>query len=69
MWAIKQTKELSSDQQKARQFLKLASEVILDKDREIKLALCCLLTRGHILIEDVSGMGKTTLVKTSRTSF
>ncbi len=41
-----------------------ASKVILDKDREILLTLCCLIANGHLLIEDVPGVGKTTLVKT-----
>lgn len=45
-------------------FRKAAAEVILDKDREIQLALCCLLARGHLLIEDIPGVGKTTLVLT-----
>jgi MoxR-like ATPase len=38
-----------------------ASQVILGKDRPLRLALACLLARGHLLIEDVPGMGKTTL--------
>jgi MoxR-like ATPase len=35
--------------------------VILGKDRQIRLTLACLLARGHLLIEDVPGVGKTTL--------
>ena len=41
-----------------------AGNVILDKTREIELALCCLIAGGHLLIEDIPGVGKTTLVKT-----
>jgi MoxR-like ATPase len=37
------------------------NQVILGKDRQIKLALACLLAKGHLLIEDLPGMGKTTL--------
>jgi MoxR-like ATPase len=37
------------------------SEVILGKDQEIRLALACLLAEGHLLIEDLPGMGKTLL--------
>ncbi|MCF2855894.1 MoxR family ATPase [Pseudoalteromonas sp. SMS1] len=37
------------------------SELILGKDEQLKLALCCLLSKGHLLIEDLPGMGKTTL--------
>lgn len=36
-------------------------EVILGKEDKIKLALACMLARGHLLIEDLPGMGKTTL--------
>lgn len=36
-------------------------EIILGKSREIRLAMTCVLARGHLLIEDVPGMGKTTL--------
>ena len=37
------------------------SGVLLGKEHQIKLALACLLSRGHLLIEDLPGMGKTTL--------
>ncbi|MEQ5803087.1 MoxR family ATPase [Halomonas sp. H10-9-1] len=37
--------------------------VILGKSREVRLALCCLLCRGHLLIEDLPGLGKTTLAQ------
>lgn len=35
--------------------------IIKGKDEELRLAMCCLLARGHLLIEDLPGMGKTTL--------
>ncbi len=35
--------------------------VLLGKEAQVRLALCCLLSRGHLLIEDLPGMGKTTL--------
>ena len=41
--------------------LAAVNRVILGKDREIRLALTCLLARGHLLIEDIPGVGKTTL--------
>ena len=41
-----------------------ASQVILGKEQQIKLALSCILARGHLLIEDLPGMGKTTLAHT-----
>ncbi len=43
------------------QALQQASQVILGKQHQIQLALACLLARGHLLIEDMPGMGKTTL--------
>jgi len=36
-------------------------KVLLGKEHQVKLALACLLARGHLLIEDLPGMGKTTL--------
>ncbi len=35
--------------------------IILGKERQLKLSLACLLARGHLLIEDIPGVGKTTL--------
>lgn len=40
-----------------------ASEIVLDKENEIQLAITCILAGGHLLIEDVPGVGKTTLVQ------
>ncbi|MEX1032655.1 MAG: MoxR family ATPase [Cellvibrionaceae bacterium] len=37
--------------------------VLLGKEQAVKLALACLLSRGHLLIEDLPGMGKTTLAQ------
>ncbi len=37
--------------------------IILDKDEQIALALACLLARGHLLIEDLPGLGKTMLAQ------
>jgi len=38
--------------------------VVLGKEPQIRLALCCLFAGGHLLIEDLPGMGKTTLSQT-----
>jgi MoxR-like ATPase len=35
--------------------------IILGKQHQLRLALACLLARGHLLIEDLPGVGKTTL--------
>lgn len=37
------------------------SSVILGKEEQVRLAIACFLCRGHLLIEDLPGMGKTTL--------
>ncbi len=36
-------------------------QIVLGKERPVRLALACLLARGHLLIEDLPGVGKTTL--------
>ena len=41
--------------------IKTAEQVVFGKSAEIRLALACLLARGHLLIEDLPGVGKTTL--------
>lgn len=49
---------------KLNKLLATANQIILGKDRQIRLAVCCLLAKGHLLIEDVPGVGKTTLSHT-----
>jgi len=39
------------------------SSVLLGKEAQVRLALTCLFARGHLLIEDLPGIGKTTLAK------
>ena len=46
------------------QILHQAGQVIFGKGTEIRLAVACLLANGHLLIEDLPGMGKTTLAHT-----
>jgi len=43
--------------------------VLLGKERQVRLALACLLARGHLLIEDLPGVGKTTLAEALARSF
>jgi MoxR-like ATPase len=38
-----------------------AGQIILGKEPQVRLALACVLARGHLLIEDMPGVGKTTL--------
>lgn len=39
------------------------NHVVIGKQQQIRLALVCLLARGHLLLEDLPGAGKTTLAK------
>jgi len=51
---------ISESMQRARENIQ---QVIVGKDEQISLALVAVLCEGHILIEDVPGIGKTTLAK------
>ncbi len=44
--------------------LEAVNEVVLGKQHQVRLALTCLIAGGHLLIEDLPGMGKTTLSHT-----
>jgi len=46
-----------------REVLSHSSDFIIGKEDKIKLALTCILAKGHLLIEDIPGVGKTTMVK------
>lgn len=43
------------------QFLQEINKIILDKSQQTELALTALLAGGHVLFEDLPGLGKTTL--------
>jgi len=49
--------------QVAETLLSNVDQVVRGKRDEIRLALCCLLTEGHLLLDDVPGTGKTSLAK------
>ena len=44
-----------------QQALAQINQVVLGKETQVRLCLACLLARGHLLIEDAPGVGKTTL--------
>lgn len=48
-------------QSKVEEAIAEIGKVVLGKDKQIRLALCCLFAGGHLLMEDKPGMGKTTL--------
>ena len=49
--------------QQINEFLDEISKVIIGRKNELKLILTALLTEGHVLLEDLPGTGKTTMVK------
>ena len=49
--------------QSLKNVIRQAEQIILGKPQQIRLALACLLARGHLLIEDMPGVGKTTLAQ------
>ena len=46
-----------------REVIESACRIVLGKEAQIRLALACVLARGHLLIEDLPGVGKTTLAQ------
>ena len=49
--------------------LQALETAIIGKPQQVRLAVCCLLSHGHLLIEDLPGMGKTTLSHALATLF
>ncbi|MBT3037590.1 MAG: AAA family ATPase [Candidatus Thiodiazotropha sp. (ex Codakia orbicularis)] len=47
-----------------KKIIDAAGRILLGKQEVIKLSIACLLARGHLLIEDLPGVGKTTLAHT-----
>src|SRR5690606_26276137 len=54
--------------QKIEKVVTQVGNIILGKENQIRLAIACLLARGHLLIEDIPGVGKTTLAHALATS-
>ena len=52
---------IQANASKIQAFLTQINQIILDKHQQTKLALSCLLAGGHVLFEDLPGLGKTTL--------
>jgi len=53
--------DTTSSKSKLDQAIADAGKIILGKEQQLRLSLACLLARGHLLIEDLPGVGKTTL--------
>ena len=60
---MEQSAEVSRVQEMVTRLRENVQQVIVGKDDVISLAIMALLCRGHILVEDVPGIGKTTLAK------
>lgn len=58
------SKFVESSAEKVQNLLRGIGEVIVDKEKTVKLCVTCLFAGGHFLLEDRPGMGKTSLVKT-----
>ncbi len=56
--------QTTGKQSTVAEIIAAANQIILGKEPQIRLALTCLLARGHLLIEDLPGVGKTTLAHT-----
>lgn len=52
---------ISKGQEKIREIIRISSEYLHGKDRPLELSLLTFFSRGHLLIEDLPGLGKTTL--------
>ena len=61
MSAVLKTSHSAPGAAALRPLIDQLNQVILGKDQPIRMAVACLLARGHLLIEDVPGVGKTTL--------
>ena len=58
---FEKTQRLAAHADPLAEVMHRAGEIILGKEPQIRLAMACILARGHLLIEDVPGVGKTTL--------
>ncbi|MBM7125844.1 AAA family ATPase [Dyella flava] len=56
-------------QQQLHAAITQVNKVLLGKARQVKLAFTCLIAGGHLLLEDVPGVGKTTLAHALAASF
>ncbi|MGP4716405.1 AAA family ATPase [Psychrobacter sp. T6-6] len=57
------TADFQYNQQKIAQLMAQLNQIVLDKPQAVKLALSGILAGGHLLLQDLPGMGKTTLAQ------
>src|SRR5210317_1667645 len=58
---LQQAKTEDDRRQLLKEALKTVNRIVVGKEHQVKLAFSCLLAGGHLLIEDLPGVGKTTL--------
>ncbi len=56
-------------QSRIRAIIQQLDSIILGKPETVRLAVCCMIARGHLLLEDVPGVGKTTLANALARTF
>lgn len=61
--SINDNADYLSNQQQITKLLGHLNQIVLDKPQVLKLALSCVLAGGHLLLQDLPGMGKTTLAQ------
>ena len=61
--SIPSTADFQRNQQQIAQLLAQLNQIVLDKPQAVRLALSCILAGGHLLLQDLPGMGKTTLAQ------
>ena len=69
MSAITQPHLEAQLQQRLQAAMKQVNNVLLGKPRQVKLAFACIIAGGHLLLEDVPGVGKTTLAHALAATF
>lgn len=61
--SINTDSDYAANQRQVAQLLMQLNQILLDKPQVTKLALSCVLAGGHLLLQDLPGMGKTTLAQ------
>lgn len=59
--SLQKTASVNNRYERLHEAVSIVNQVIMGKEHQVKLAFSCLLARGHLLIEDLPGVGKTTL--------
>lgn len=59
--SLQKTASVNNRYERLHEAVSIVNQVIMGKEQQVKLAFSCLLARGHLLIEDLPGVGKTTL--------